>query len=143
MAVIKAGYRLTVTSWENDADNYATKVIDGLTIERARVCVAYCKLFKDDGSVSNMYEPDEDEIATIDERVASVARADAGFIAHVFDAIGANATDEEIRDYVFETIISEMGLCWRSDFYTRVCDSWRVEHIEHDINIPDVTDTFK
>lgn len=143
MAIIKAGYRLTVTSWENDADNYATKVIDGLTFERARICAAYCELFNSDDAVRNAYEPDDDEIATIDERVASVARADAGFIAHVFDAIGEDATDEQIRDYVFETIISEMGLCWRSDFYTRVCDSWRIEYVEQDINIPDVTDKFK
>lgn len=142
MAVIKAGYRLTVTSCENDADNYATKVIDGLTIERARVCVAYCKLFTNDRSVSNMYEPDEDEIATIDERVVSVA-CDAGFIAHVFAAIGEDATDAEIRYYVFDAIISEMGLCYSGDFYTRRCVSWRVEYVEHDINIPDVTDTFK
>lgn len=44
---IKAGYRLTVTSWENDADNYRTVSVDGLSEEHCRDTTTTKELMKD------------------------------------------------------------------------------------------------
>ena len=45
MKKISAGYRLIVTSWENDADNYKTKSMDGLSEEATYFLGALIKLF--------------------------------------------------------------------------------------------------
>lgn len=42
---LKKGYRLIITSWENDGDCYATRVIDGLSHTQTQVYVDIAKLF--------------------------------------------------------------------------------------------------
>ncbi len=66
---IKAGYRLTVTSWENDGDNYNTKSQDGLTKEESVFLVELITLFKSrhnrhglSRTFGNMYDPSDKEI---------------------------------------------------------------------------------
>ena len=45
--LIPAGYRVEVTSWENDGDNYNTKSISGIKSESAvKFIVEICKLHK-------------------------------------------------------------------------------------------------
>jgi hypothetical protein len=46
MVYIKAGIMLIVTTWENDADNYVNKTLDGLTKECANAIAEFCKQFK-------------------------------------------------------------------------------------------------
>lgn len=43
---IPAGYQIQITSWENDADNYNTKILSGLTKEDAKFYIEFAKLFK-------------------------------------------------------------------------------------------------
>ncbi len=42
MLVLKSGYRVEVTSWENDGDHYATEVWEGMTKLEATVLAKYC-----------------------------------------------------------------------------------------------------
>ena len=42
---MQVGYCVSITSWENDADNYQTHTIDGLTKEEARSVVDIAHLF--------------------------------------------------------------------------------------------------
>lgn len=46
MKEIPAGCQVMITSWENDADCYNTKVLSGLTEDTARFCVEFSQLFK-------------------------------------------------------------------------------------------------
>lgn len=43
--MFKCGYVVSVTSWENDADNYITKSIGGLTLEQANAIAEFAKFF--------------------------------------------------------------------------------------------------
>lgn len=43
--IIPAGYRLSVTSWANDADNYKNEMVEGLTLDEVKFRVDFIKLF--------------------------------------------------------------------------------------------------
>lgn len=43
--MFKSGHIVFVTTWENDADNYITKNISGLTLEQANAIVEFAKFF--------------------------------------------------------------------------------------------------
>jgi hypothetical protein len=43
--MFKAGYVASVTTWENDADNYITKNLDGLSLDQANAIVELAKFF--------------------------------------------------------------------------------------------------
>lgn len=151
---IPAGYRVTVVSWENDADHYKTKVLEGLTEQEARFVADFASLFKSKNNhgnrgIGNMYEPSSKEMAEAQAAVkAVVARhqplpegvteyfqcEDAGI-----DAFG----DEEDDGFMdgFTEYAYELGLSG-GDFYTRVMESIKVEHIPEQIHLSDVTAEF-
>lgn len=43
--MIKKGYQLHITTWENDADHYKTKVISGLDVYDCKFIIELCSLF--------------------------------------------------------------------------------------------------
>jgi hypothetical protein len=45
MPYLKAGITVAVTTWENDADNYVTKTLSGMSKECAIAVHNFCKLF--------------------------------------------------------------------------------------------------
>jgi hypothetical protein len=49
-ADIPAGYQIQIESWENDGDNYNTKVISGLNEDECYFYVEVCKYFKQRGN---------------------------------------------------------------------------------------------
>lgn len=46
MTDIPAGYQLSITSWENDADNYNTITISGLTFEDVKFYLHFLSFFR-------------------------------------------------------------------------------------------------
>ena len=132
---IPAGYRLTVASWENDMDNCREEIVEGLTREHIEFYVSICKRMKsknqkdDRNNFGNMYEPSDVEIEKLQE-----------FIYSVYEKYGI-MYDKEDEDIIFNCLY-EIGLSG-SDFYTRVCESYKVEHVPEDIVFEDVTDSFK
>ena len=136
--IISAGYRLTVESWENDADNHNTKVMEGLTFEQCNLFVDLCKLMEgDEPDVANLYEPDEDELQRLNDALVEVARRHPTFMAELEDG----ATDEDINDAMM-SILHDLGLAG-GDFTTRVCSEWKVELVPVQIVLTDVTEEFK
>lgn len=131
--IIKAGYRITVTSWENDADNYNTKILEGLTLEDAKFTVDFIKLFTSQNSrpnpgIGNMYEPSEGEIEKANQAVADV------FNKHEWP------TNFNFEDWTY--IAYELGLSC-GEFFTRAMESFVVEYIPEDIVIKNVTGEFE
>lgn len=133
MSVIKAGYRVTVTSWENDADSYSTRTIDGLDENKVRFHVDLLKLIagsncNDSTVFGNMYEPSDKETEAFEKAVIEVLeKHDAGYE-------GCEALDiahDIIGDYT-----------GYSEFYTRVVDSIVVEYVPQEIIIEDVSTKF-
>ncbi len=129
---IKAGYRLSVTSWENDADNYQTKIKEGLSEDQTRLYLDLCKLHtsrndRKDPGFGNLFEPDDEIIALYEEAVAKILSNHGSSIDH-----------GDVDD-----LLGDLGLVGSSEFYTRVLDNFEVDFIEKTIQIEDVTKKFK
>lgn len=147
---IKAGYRLTVTTWENDADNYNTEIVEGLSKELCKLYVAICKAFEHssdyDNRICNMYEPDEEEIARFNTAMLKIGREFESVIRmELFDGeqlpADGSISDEDLLG-VLEEDLSNLGI-HGGDFFTRVVSAWSVEHVPADIVLTDVTEEFK
>lgn len=144
---IPAGYRITTTTWENDADNYNTEILEGQTKEQVQFYVALAKLFgsssNSEHDIGNLYEPVEAELA----KVAEVSRE----LFAKFPAVLQEFAELKLEDLddlntacntLFE-MASNIGAAGSSEFYTRVVSSQKIEFIPQDIILQDVTEVFQ
>jgi hypothetical protein len=148
MTIIKKGFRVTVETWENDADNYNSGSVEGLSRQEAAFLVDFVKLFRSKNNhhsrgIGNMYDPNDSEIEKAFERVKEVVEKHRNTVED----------SEEIKQYFFddEGDVCEDGWVEYADeltlsggeFYTRVMDSYKVEFIPEDIVLDDVTREFE
>jgi len=146
MSIIKAGYRITVTSWENDADNYNTKTVDGLDENEVNFHIDILKLIagsncNDKTVFGNMYDPSESELKAFEKAVI-----------RVFEKHSKPLDFFRIRQYLPESehepldiamdIIGDYTGDGGGDFYTRVAESIVVEFVPHAIIIENVSPKF-
>jgi hypothetical protein len=132
--IIPKGYRLTVKTWENDADNYRTETISGLSENDVKFFTKLCKLFEDD-QLNNLYEPSDEELEYFDLKLNEFIEENKDIVPN--DFIGDEiANFDDLHDTLFE-----MGIC-AEEFFTRVIESYKVEFIPEEIKILDVTDKF-
>lgn len=141
---IKAGYRIHVTTWENDADNYRTESMDGLTEGNVKFIVELVKLFKDKcnnkGFFGNCYDNYPDGLdEAIDKIISKFSDED-----RTFDFDWGDEEDNIVDNhtYVNDSLLSDLGLTDSGEFCTRVFDKAVIEHIPNDIKIDVVTDKF-
>ena len=140
--IIPAGYRLSVTTWENDGDNYQTKMLEGLTKERVTALVALCKLFssKNRGAgIGNIYDPNDHERAKANRAISKVLKK---YPEEFPFFVEGKEDDEEdgVSDSAW-TLIYDLGLAG-GDFYTRVMERIKVEYMPTEVRLSDVTDEF-
>lgn len=138
---IKAGYRLSINSWENDGDHRKTKVLEGLSKELVQFYVQLLKLFKsqnyndDRTAFGNMYEPEDYQLQYAADAIKGVADTHRGTL----DSSGYHEylhVTEDPVDYVG-------ALLGYSEHYTyRVFESFKVELVPTEIVLQDVTDLF-
>lgn len=156
MSNIPAGYRLSFTSWENDADNYNTIVFDGLSELDVKFLVELGKLLR------TSYRADTDSIAfggscDLTEEVMATA-IDKVFANHPLSdhAIGWKERLDEVADdraagntdffWAYAECLTEIvgypgeGMGGYDEHYFRVMDSYTVHKIETEIL--DVTASF-
>lgn len=134
MSTIKAGHRITVTSWENDADNYNTKTVDGLDDQETKFHVDLLKLVagsncNDKTVFGNMYEPRDSEIEEFEKAVNVV-----------FDKHNKHSDKHHAIDIAMDIIGDYTG--YGEGFYTRVAESIVVEYVPQEIIIEDVSTKF-
>lgn len=150
---IPPGYRITIVSWENDGDNYNTKVLEGLTKEKVAFIADVCKHMEssgcyDEGSDQwgNMYDPTDDEMIAWARFFLRLAKK------HGFDC----DPEEEFQDHYAASEAAESAIyeCCGFEFYdlgfsggeedrfTRVCDEYKIEFIPQEIILQDVTKEF-
>ena len=134
MSTIKSGYRITVTSWENDADNYRTETIDGLDEHEVRFHVDLLKLImgsrcNDKTVFGNMYEPRDSEVDLFEEAVTKVLTK--------HDELDSKY---HARDIAMDIIGDYTG--YSEGFFTRVAESIVVEYVPQEIIIEDVSSKF-
>ena len=139
--IIPAGYRVTITSWENDGDNYKDTIHEGLTKERVEYILELCKLFKsknrDKNCFGNMYEPSPNEYEKAEKAVRVVLEKHRATLNHCELAnLEADEGDMDVGEIVNEFLDS-------SEHYAfRVYHKTKVEHIPHQITMEDVTGDF-
>lgn len=140
MTVIKAGYRLTVQTWENDADNYNSGAVEGMTRDEAVFIADFVKLFASrhchtSRGIGNMYEPDSAERDRATERVKEVVER------HLV-TIQASDKFTHFLNGGWHDCAYDLTLAG-GEFWTRVLDSFRVEYIPEDVHLQDVTKEFE
>ena len=130
--MIKAGYQITITSWENDADNYKDVTIGGLTKDRVKYIIAMCSLFTSNKH-GNLYD------VRHDSQEVFLARLDMVAVASAYtDVLEPNEIEyicEDPSEYM-NTFISN-----GTDYTFRVFDSYKVHLMP--IDIADVTNEFE
>lgn len=144
---IKAGYRLTVNTWENDGDNCNSRTEDGLTESGVRFWVDIFKAHRSknsgDGFIGNIYDPNEDEIEKYNAKIASIMREHPNAVFGIF---GVDLVDNEISDKELADNFADIGHDWTlssSEFHSRVVEDWVVEFTPVQLILGDVTDDFK
>lgn len=141
--IIPAGYRLSITSWENDGDHYQTKVLAGLTPGRVRFIIELCKLFRSHHSVKsgygNLYDPSQTVVSAAVVAVMQVMQKHRNVLTDdELDMLGtSDDIDEVVQDYVTEFIGKS-----EEDFTFRVFEKAAVESIPAAICIDDVSAEF-
>jgi hypothetical protein len=141
--IIPAGFRVTIVSWENDADSFRTKIKEGLSESKTRYFVDLASMFTRENchrglDIANLYEPSPHEL----ERVYAAFRAFAK--KHPNEFVYDDDFDIENDDHLNDVIgdhLYEVGLSG-DEFFTRVTDSIKVEYIAAAIELQDVTKDF-
>lgn len=133
---IKAGYRVTFHSTENDGDNPNVISREGVPEREARLLGALAHGVWDSG-IANSFEPDEEEceeahthFLTIFERFSDV------FTAKQMQEF--RDEQDEVFSYISENITGPNS----EGYVIRSLGEFSIEFIPHDIVIDDVTDDF-
>ncbi|ATN93098.1 hypothetical protein CPT_Melville_124 [Salmonella phage Melville] len=157
--VIPKGFIVRIHSWENDADNYSTQTLYGLTSLEIIELKTVLKIFKsssEDGFGNEDFSEVGESIA-----VAYIELIEAGKISVEFaKKFLAFDYPGELNDYEYDDFIerwAKSAIAYRSkggmdkirkllgypeyyDFdFVRVFESMEVAHIDEELHIPDIT----
>jgi tRNA A37 methylthiotransferase MiaB len=138
-----AGYAITVTSWENDADNYNTKTCTVATKQEAQTLYSLAMLLQSRNQQArcfgNMYEPNEYELQQFAQAVAAIPGIKE-YIHNVAPDIEDPECGADYMDVVTDTLY-DLGLS-SGEFFTRVAETVTVYYYAEPIYAEDVTYTF-
>ena|SRR5438874_7441054 len=146
MSIIKKGFRVTVSTWENDADNYNSGSMEGLSRPEAAFLVDFVKLFSSQNNhrnrgIGNMYCPNEREMEEAQARVKEVVErhrtAVEGSEHFEYFLHEGQFNEDGWHDYAYDLTLAG------GDFYTRVMESFTVEFVPADVVLEDVTAEFE
>ncbi len=134
--IIKKGYTITVTSWENDGDHYATKSKTVDTIDKAKaiyeLCTTvFCSSTNGEKGIGNMMDDEYEKGGKI---VLKFMKANP----ILYDPTGTlNETDEQIIDAGMSINNELMG--GSEYYYSRICESCVVTYSPDDVYCDIVT----
>lgn len=143
MATIKAGYRITVTSWENDGDYPNTVIMDGLDEATAKLDVKVLKLIEHRvGQYGNMpyyYDDDDARLVGLKQACFDIMNTPE-HIAIIESAYGETISDFDIDDafdYACEYVFGEYAGS-SENYYTRMAETILVEYVPNEITFTEV-----
>lgn len=122
---LKKGYIVSITTWENDGDNYNTVIKHYNTKEEIDAIVKLAELFDRSSEISNMYDPNEDEEQSYNDAI--------NLFVSEHPSIG---TPDAVRDLMYD-----LGLC-SNEFFTRVTEKIEVIHIKEDVIAEDISKSY-
>jgi len=134
---IVPGYRVQVTTWENDCDNYNTEAIDGLDENDVRFVLHVCKLFDrhQSNSLGNEDLHGEAFVLALQVHLTNFE----GTIPE--DWIPDKDLDDEEIQYFYGDMLSLIGINSTEYGYWRVFDDAQVYLVPQPIQ--NVTKKFK
>jgi hypothetical protein len=136
METIKAGIKLEITSWENDADNYNTKSITGLTEDEAKFYIEFAKLFKscnqqgEKEHFGNTSDLTKDQELALNKLVCDLVKK-YPLASNVYNGYGYNEHEIDNGDFIHNLSSDILGCCEYITF--RVYDSYRAYVIPMEI----------
>lgn len=145
--IIPAGYRVTVDSWENDGDAGRTITLTGLDRDAAKLYVEFARLFYSQNNhrgpkgYGNMYEPSSEMLKDAHDAAKKVILDNW----KAFVSVGFDMTEEDLNDesYLREVVHDlHSDLFGMGEFYFRVLEKVKVEHLPTEIRLNDVTGEF-
>lgn len=146
--VIPAGYRVTVHSWENDADAKRTITKEGLSKEMAKFFVEFARLFYSQNNYhgpkgfGNVYQPSRRSLDDAHAASREVILANWDAFTEMWDDIEPEELSDD--DCIWD-ITSELHyeLFGGGEFHFRVLESFKVEYLPVEVHLSDVTEEFK
>ncbi len=131
--MIPKGFQITVSSWENDADNYKKAVKNGLGLEELKFFYELASLFKDNSKISNLYDPDDEKLELLNSTLIKFSKKYPDFIKQ-FDSTDDETIIDAVMDHMHELELTG------EDFTTRVTSKIEVEYIPENVYTVDLTD---
>lgn len=121
---IPSGYQIHITSWENDADNYKTKIVSGLTKEDVQFYLHFLNHFEmnkpyGNGRITKYPDAEKNAITNAYEKCRPTSPQLLEDVENSFEYWKTN--DHNNCDWVYDTV----GFWSNHDFY-RVFDSCEV-----------------
>jgi hypothetical protein len=128
----KAGYYVSVTSWENDGDNYKTKDVHFDDLEKAKFALEICKKFKSSGRGGFI----DDELGNTQFfRDGHLEMYHEALEKHIKSLFLKYNVPEEFgeREYVEYEIIDELIDSWGDGEMMRVFESGKIVYYPKDV----------
>lgn len=145
MKILK-GYLAKITTWENDADNYRTEELSGLTEDQVKCLIGLCELHysknRYDGKAGfgNIYDyPDSLTLKKYWDAIRELINTNRETFFEWFE-LDDDSFDNHLGDAVGDFLYT-IGIRG-SDFYTRVFDKIEILYIPEDNALEDVTKKF-
>lgn len=146
---IKPGYLLKITTWENDADNYATIERAGLTESEAKFLIKVAENFKSannpkERGLGNHDILDGVTLSEIIDAIADKHKASGGQVPPDWDKENPKHAEflqgKWASDFYHDHIYELIGI-WNEGELYRVFDDYEVFYVPEPIK--NVTDQFK
>jgi hypothetical protein len=134
--IAKAGWTITVTSWENDGDYGSTESHTVTEKRHAEFFVKLANSLGGDSEYGNMYEPYEEQKDGLNQAIMELVTS-----CGVEDLLpGREAWHDSDSEQLYG-LLDFIGLSG-TDFYTRYMQSVTVTYSPGDIFVEDVTEDF-
>lgn len=143
---VKKGYRLSITTWENDGDDYSVQVNEGLDKPTVQFLIQVAQLFKscndDDDSGFGNEEQKRDWVAPSIMKLLMGATLPEDVSEEWIDAV---LFDDAFYVTLYNKILGHpVGYEYQ---FCRVFESFKVEYISEDVKVTipvkDVTEEFE
>lgn len=143
MSVIKAGYRITVESYENNGDACRTVTVDGLSLDDAKFHARILSLINTTSQYGCMLSDDEELVDSFVYECRSIIDSGKYVVngLHTLDTI--STSNDVLFDFIKDEILSQYVGYPEYDIYaTRKVDNITVEFIPTEIDLGDITSQF-
>jgi hypothetical protein len=146
--MIKAGYQLHVTTWENDADAYVTKIISGLTEEDTRFYIAWAQQFVSRHGwklkgLGNGANTAEEILQSLQNALDICWPTNLALVETIQELLESEYSGDWAHELLCEDLLGyPVQECYMSkSHFTRVFESFKVFYIP--VDIEQVTSKFK